>query len=124
MFSTTVAVLALSISAPIAIDRQPTPVIEQKLVGEWTKGGACIGDITFRADGTYERKHFSPGNNTLTGRWKVRWDALPPTLVLICEQSDRMDFVGKTWEVKITRLDDEGLNFDSGQQTAGHFTRE
>ena len=35
--------------------------LERKLHGEW-KGGACQGTWTFRADGTFELKHFSPGN--------------------------------------------------------------
>jgi hypothetical protein len=124
MFLTTAALLTLTLAAPASRDGKDTPVAqEKKLVGEWTKGGACIGDISFRPDGTYDRKHYSPGNNTLKGKWKVRWDTLPPTLVLTCEESDREDLVGKKWEVKITRLDDDGLHFESDQQTAGRFTR-
>ena len=81
--------------------------LEQKLHGEW-QGGCCIGELTLRADGTFERQHYSPGNNTLTGTWHVRWDALPATLVLTCKASDYEGYVGRE-EVKLIRLDDDAL---------------
>ena len=77
----------------------------------WEAGRDCVGDLTLRADGTFERQHYSPGNNKLTGTWEVRWNALPPTLVLTCKTSNDPDFVGKTWEVKLTQLDDEILAY-------------
>lgn len=124
MFPTATLVLTVSLAAPLSHDRRaPSFTLEQKLVGEWTNGGACIGDINFRADGTYERNHYGPGNATLSGKWKVRWDALVPTLVLTCEQSNREVLVGRTWEVQITRLDDDGLSLDAEQRTAGRFKR-
>src|SRR5687767_9235047 len=61
--------------------------LEAKLLGN-REGGACVGDYTFKSDGTFELRHFTPGGNTLTGTWSVRWDALPPTLVLTCKTSD------------------------------------
>jgi hypothetical protein len=124
MFLTTVAILAVTLAAPASRDRKDTPVgLEQKLMGKWEKGGPCIGDITFRADGTYERQHFSPGNNTVSGKWRMRWDALPPTLVLTCEEADREDLIGKKWEMKVMRLDDDELHFEINQKTAGKFKR-
>ena len=62
-------------------------LLEKMLHGTW-KGPACGGDYLFRPDGTYELKHFTPGNNTLTGTWSIRWNALPPTLVVTCKTSD------------------------------------
>src|SRR4051812_47547828 len=105
---TTFALLSFAVAFPVPADQKDTlNALEKKLVGEWMNGGACVGDITIRADGTYERRHFSPGNNTLAGTWKVKWDALPPTLVLTCEKSDGEGHVGKTQEVKVVRLDED-----------------
>jgi hypothetical protein len=42
----------------------------------------------------------------MKGTWEVRWDALPPTLVLTCKSASAEDDVGKTIEVKIVELDD------------------
>ncbi|HEX3150837.1 MAG TPA: hypothetical protein VHR66_22355 [Gemmataceae bacterium] len=123
MFVTTVALLSVTLAAPAYRDRKDSPAtLERKLVGEWTKGGACIGYITFQADGTFERKHYSPGNNTTKGKWKMRWDVVPPVLVLRCEEADREDLVGQTLELMITRLDDDELHFESGRHSAGKFT--
>jgi hypothetical protein len=118
-------IVGTAVAAPVPPNRgkDPAAALEQKLIGEWVKGGACIGDITFNGNGTYERKHFSPGNNTLRGTWKVQWDALPPTLVLTCENADAETFIGKVWEQKLTRLDDDELHFESGGYSAGKFAR-
>lgn len=117
--------LGVVVAAPVPPNKEKDGAValEQKLVGEWLKGGACIGDITINANGTFVRKHFSPGNNTLNGTWKLKWDALPPTLVLTCASSDQKDFIGKVWEQKVVQLDDEVLRFESGGHTAGNFTR-
>jgi hypothetical protein len=83
--------------------------LEKKLHGAWESGRDCVGDLTLRSDGTFERRHFSPGNNKLSGTWEMRWNALPPTLVLTCKTSDEGDrfSVGKTSKFKVIRLDDE-----------------
>jgi hypothetical protein len=82
------------------------------LHGGW-KGGACRGDWTFGADGTFELRHYSPGNNTITGTWEVRWNSLPPTMALTCKTSDAQDRfpVGKAFEVKLVQLDGETLAY-------------
>jgi hypothetical protein len=89
--------------------------LEKKLLGPW-KGPACAGDFTFKADGTYECRNFTPGNNTLTGEWSLRWDAVPPTLVLLYKTSDfkkkdptrpEYEYVGKPLELRVTELNDE-----------------
>ena len=129
MFLTTVAVLTATLAAPVPLDRTDAPVVlEQKLVGEWT-GGACMGTISFRADGTYSRAHYSPANAALSGTWKVTWDALPPRLVMTCEASDDRDLLGKEWDLRITRLDDEALEYKftakDGKKSGGiTYTRE
>jgi hypothetical protein len=82
--------------------------LERKLHGTW-KGGACVGVLTLRANGTFERRHYSPGNNMLTGTWEVRWDALPPTLTLTCKDADFAGYVGTTQAVKLVHLDDDIL---------------
>ncbi len=106
--------LAFSTSAQTARTadkpKEPLVALEKKLHGAWEADDmVCVGDLTLRADGTFERQHYSPGNNKLTGTWEVRWNALPPTLVLACKTSNDPDFVGKTWEFKLTQLDDETL---------------
>jgi len=122
MFLTTVAFLSAVIAAPGPQDGSRAAA-ERQLVGEWVNGGACIGDITIRADGTFERRHYSPGNHTLSGTWKLKRDALPPTLVLTCDKSDWEGDVGKAHELKVTRLDDEAMTWESGGRVAGRFTR-
>jgi hypothetical protein len=86
--------------------------LERKLLGAW-KGASCAGDYTFRPDGTFECTNFTPGQNTLTGTWSIRWDALPPTLVLTCKTSDfkrkdpsrsEYEYLGKALELKLLEL--------------------
>ncbi len=91
--------------------------LERKLHGAW-KGPPCEGDWNYRADGTFEVKRYTPGDNQLTGTWKVRWNALPPTLVRTCKTSDDPVHlpVGKTWEVKLIQLDDEALTYQYSDQ--------
>jgi hypothetical protein len=96
--------------------------LERKLHGAW-KGGPCLGEFTLKADATFERRHFSPGNYNLTGTWEVRWDALPPTLVLSCRTSDDPDSLGKTSEVKLIQLDDEVLAYQYPGQRPARYTR-
>jgi hypothetical protein len=92
--------------------KEPLAALEKKLHGTWEADDMdCVGNLTLRADGAFERQHYSPGNNKLTGAWAVRWNALPPTLVLTCKASNDPDFVGKTFEVKVTQLDDETLAY-------------
>jgi len=103
--------------------QEPSAAPERLLHGDW-KGGACLGDWTFKADGSYDLRHYTPGNNHLTGTWKVRWDALPPTLVLTCKTSDDADLVGKTWEVKVVQLDKEVFIYEHSGGPPLRCTRE
>ena len=87
------AITSASIPAHVVPATQPVvhggelAALEQKLLGTWW-GGPCVGNYTLHANGTYELRKFSPGNNTLTGTWSLRWDSLPPTLVVTCKNSD------------------------------------
>src|SRR5262245_25215532 len=97
----TVASLAVIASTQRADPPKPGPVnLERKLHG-WWQGPACGGEWMVGPDSTFEARHYSPGNNTLTGTWAVRWDALPPTWVLTIKTSDAPDRikVGETWQV-------------------------
>lgn len=91
--------------------------LEQKLLGTW-RGGPCVGNYTFNADGTYKLSNFTPGSNTLTGTWSLRWDALPPTLVVTCKTSDfkkndptgpEWEYLGKPLELKLLELNSDVL---------------
>jgi hypothetical protein len=94
-------------------------VLEQKLLRTWG-GPACGGDFTFKADGTFDVRSFTPGQNILTGIWSLRWDALPPTLLLTFKTSNfkktypnepEYKYVGKTVEAKLLELSDHALVF-------------
>lgn len=94
-----------------------------KLQGEWVGGGACQGDVTFKADGTYSWLHYGPGDATVVGTWSLRWDALPPTLVLTSTASNDKDYIGTTAEVKVLRLDGKTLVYEQNRHKV-EFTRE
>ena len=79
--------------------------LESKLHGTW-RGGPCVGDLRFNADGTYERRHYSPANISSTGTWSLRWDALPPTLTLKCKTSDEPSDVDQAFQYRLTELQD------------------
>jgi hypothetical protein len=98
--------------------------LERKLHGVW-HGPACGGDWTFGAGGTFEVRHYSPGNNEFAGTWRVRWDALPPTLVLTRKTSDAPDRIkiGEVSEVKLVELSDGALTYRYPNGHAAHYTR-
>lgn len=102
--------------------RVKAPVARERMLhGAW-QGGDCVGELILAADGTFERQHYSPGNNKLTGTWKVRWNALPPTLVLNCTASDDPEYVRQE-EVKLVQLDDESLAFGYPGERTVRYTR-
>jgi len=97
--------------------------LERKLHGAWI-GGPCMGELTLGADGTFERRHYSPGNINLTGTWEVRWNALPPTLAFACKTSDNPNEVGKTEEFKLIQLNDEDFAYQyPGMENVNRYTR-
>lgn len=119
-----VASLFICTSAEAADKPQEAPAsLEKKLHGTW-QGPACGGDWTYMADGRFEAQHYTPGNNLLSGTWEVHWNALPPTLVRTCKNSDDPELVGKTWEVKLIELNDAALAYQyPDQYPAGHTVR-
>jgi hypothetical protein len=112
--------LVLAVPAGKAREKRPA-ALEQKMVGVWKGQGGCDGRLVFRANGTYELTGYGPGGNNSKGTWKVRWDELPPTLVLTCT------IKGKSMEVKLIKLEDRNLvvkyaNPNGGP--SGHYKRE
>ena len=95
--------------APGEAPKGELAALEQKLVGAWDGQGGCDGKFVFRADGTYALTGHGPGGDDSKGTWKVRWDALPPTLVLTCTGSGVAEDVGKARELKLVKLDDKNL---------------
>jgi hypothetical protein len=119
----TATVVCLLITASHAEDKKPDALnaLEKKLLGVWS-GPACGGDYTFNADGTFVMVNFTPGGNKLTGTWSIRWDALPPTLVLIAKTSDfttkpgagnrqEYEYLNKPLEVKLLELNDKSFRY-------------
>lgn len=102
--------IAVPVLPPLERSGKTLTALEQKLHGQW-RGGDCAGEITFQAGGTYGRKLFGPGNASLTGTWEIVWNALPPTLVMICTASTDKDYIGRTIEVKITELTDKTFSY-------------
>ncbi|MEI8019731.1 MAG: hypothetical protein WCH39_16120 [Schlesneria sp.] len=80
--------------------RKPA-VLEQKLAGAWIGHGPCVGHWVFQSDGTFHHVDYGPGAGAFnTGRWKIEWSELPPTLVL----------TGSPSKFSIVRLNDEHLH--------------
>lgn len=103
-------------------DARPV-ALERKLRGTW-RGGACGGDLIFKPNGAFERQHYGPAGHALSGTWMVRWDALPPTLVLTCTDADWAGEIGTRREVKIVRLDDAALAYlHSGSDEPTEYKR-
>ena len=101
--------------------------LEQKLLGAWKGQTGCDGSFLFRPDGTYELTGYGPAPDDSAGTWKVRWDALPPTLVLTCKTSAIPDEVGKTTQLKLIKLDDKSLAIaytNPNGNPPGRYTRE
>lgn len=126
MVPTTVVLAALSLpvgAAPPAHRAAAGPTaLERKLHGKWT-GPACGGDLVLRANGSFERQHYGPANQSLSGTWAVRWDALPPTLVLTCKDADYAGTIGTVQEVKVVQLDDETLTCQHGRNDPTRYKR-
>jgi hypothetical protein len=94
------------------------------IVGEWNGTAPCDGGITFRSDGTFERRHYSPGDNRVEGTWALRRHTSPPTLSLTCEKLDGEDVVGRVVDVTLVRVDAKELVYRfSWDPDLGPFTQ-
>src|SRR5262245_56642641 len=103
------AAVAAAQPVPPGAKKDAAQALEEKLHGEW-KGAACMGTITFKVGGTYNRAGYTPARIALSGDWTVRWDALPPPITLKCSASDEDDRIGVEVTAKIVELNDETLS--------------
>jgi hypothetical protein len=115
------------LAEPAGKDRgKQLAALEQKIIGEWKGQGGCDGRFVFREDGTYELTGYGPANDDSKGTWMVRWDALPPMLVLTCKTSEIEEEIGKSMEVKLITLDDKSLTIEYANKNgspSGEYTR-
>src|SRR4051794_37611485 len=111
-------------AAPPAGRAAGAPVaLERKLWGAW-RGGPCMGDLTLKPNGTFERRHYPPANRTRSGTWTVGWDALPPTLVLTCTDADHPGDIGTVQEVQVVQLDAATLAYQqAGADRPARYTK-
>ncbi len=81
-------------------------VCASKLIGVWEGQGGCDGDLTIRADKTFELKGYGPGGDTLSGLWHIEWEGQKPTLFLVDKQPGT--FYG-IMRLQIGKLDKQNL---------------
>jgi hypothetical protein len=122
------AVLLVGLAQMVSADPpgKELAALEQKMLGTWKGQTTCDGRLVFRVDGTYQLTEYGPASNDSKGTWRVRWDALPATLVLTCTSSDVPEEVGKTTEVKLVKLDDKSLAIEYTNRDgspSGHYAR-
>jgi hypothetical protein len=97
---------------PKAVPDKRIAALETKLHGTWIGRGMFASLLTFKADGTFERSATIKGTEG-EGTWELRWDALPPTLVMKFSKSVVEGEASKTQELKVTGLDDGSLRFEA-----------
>jgi hypothetical protein len=125
MHAVSVAVLTACLCAPVPPVKAPEKgpsAIERKLYGPWRSESACGGTLTIKADGTYEHTGQGPGGAVSTGVWELRWDALPPTLVLTCKSATDPAMLGKR-ESKVEGLNDDALALAPAKAAPARFKR-
>src|SRR5262245_37446694 len=96
--------------------------LERKLHGEWQGQGGCIGDIAFHPNGKYRRTKQGPDGADSEGTWVIRWDALPPTLVLTCKTASDPNLVGKR-EMKLILLEDDAFAYQYPKSSPIRYKR-
>jgi hypothetical protein len=100
--------------------------LEQNLIGVWQGRTTCDGRLVFRADGSYELREYGPAHEQRQGTWKVRGEALPATLVLLCKTADVEEEIGKTTTVKLIEVNDKNLTItyaNPNDSSLGCYTR-
>jgi hypothetical protein len=118
-----VGLVQLALAEPTNEPGKEVAALEKKLLGAWRGQEGCSGRYVFCADGTYELAGFGPAANETAGTWKVRWDALPPTLVLTCKTSESDDEIGKDTELKVQQLEDASLTLLYPDKMVFHYER-
>lgn len=105
------ACMIASILAAIGrADAPPVPPMQTQLHGQW-RGAACEGTLIVRADGSFERRSYSPGGHTLKGTWQIAWQPLPPKLTLTCREATSQHFVGWVQTMELIEVDERILAF-------------
>jgi hypothetical protein len=107
---------------PVKQGKDSTAALEQLLIGEWI-GKPSVGDIVFREDGTFAQKNYWPRESVFEGTWKVKWETLPPTLILTAKTSTDEKQIKRTIERQITRLDDQEFQFTADKEDAVSLKR-
>ncbi len=91
--------------------KSPLTALETKLVGTWLGHGPCVGNSIFLSDGTYFRSDYGPGAGAFEcGTWKIEWNELPPTLVMMPAPSKGKD-VEEPLSVYLLELNDKQLEY-------------
>ncbi|MCY2962321.1 MAG: hypothetical protein NT069_01490 [Planctomycetota bacterium] len=98
--------------AAVAIpDKEKLAALERKLAGAWIGHGPCVGDSVFQLDGTYHRFGYGPGAGHFeSGKWKIEWNELPPTLVLT-ESPTETKYSEEPFKVRLVKLNDKQLDY-------------
>lgn len=92
-------------------DKGELAALGRKLAGAWIGHGPCVGDSIFQTDGTYYRFGYGPGAGHFeSGKWKIEWNELPPTLVLT-ESATETKYSEEPLRVRVVKLNDKHLDF-------------
>lgn len=99
----------------------PRSALELQLIGRW-RGGPCLGTLTISADGTFRRSHYTPGDNRVSGIWKLRSDVAPPVLTLHGTESDDPALLQEDVVLKLVELNDAILRYHRADQDGDSTT--
>jgi hypothetical protein len=113
---------ATALPVPAVVPHRDLEAQTLKLHGVW-KGGSCEGEWTFRPDGTFELRRFSPGNYRFTGVWELRWDALRPLLIVSCKTWSDPREASQIWDMNVLQLNDDALVFKSPRFGMPRYSR-
>jgi hypothetical protein len=121
------AVAVSGTAAPVPAERakaeKELAALGTKLHGTWRGDAGCVGNVTFRADGTYEWTGRGPVGQRDAGTWALRSEGQTPVLILKCKTSSHKVHAGTTVEVRLA-LEGSSLAFQSADpQSSQTFTR-
>ena len=95
--------------APMTTSRTDAPISRRSALAGLGAGGLALALATTARPAAAQEGAGDLAGHPLTGTWAVRWDALPPTLVLTCKDADDPRYIGTTEAVKLVQLDDAAL---------------